>query len=554
MDLNFIPKQSQDKYVYYSPGVIVPVFEFIKNDNNTTTIHDIIDHLIDLGRLPKQNLYYKKYAPEYIQTYAKYFGNEQYMCCESEYYEFFKSISDKLTENDSCRNISTVKDDLLYLKSHDQIDIEKLITSGTNIVYTDNRYKVYAIKSYDSMRGLMCKTYSCFASEDTNCFKGYTELGAICYVIIDSNAEHKTQRCMMNLICKELEWDTWINSNGVHLLQDKYVTVDNDGNLKHTQPTELSIDSIKHIINTCKHHINSHYNEHHDVFTNNVVTDKIFFNTDLIRNRYNENLHYIKQSHNITLQQGIYKKILNKFSDLETNAIYNKIVSEYKNFNKAYFAKVPPSEVQIHGLWRFWLIDDKLDNIDIDGNLYRSSDFFPNTYKIIHDIDKSTEHQGVLSFGLSILKPNCFLNAHTGYFNNMPHNCVFRIHLPLDVPESDYDVCGLNLYENIKEPGWGPPITSITRKIVWQEQKLLVFDDSFKHEAWNKSAKSRAVLIIDYIDNNMLVNKLTARNPLTGEISNIRTLAKDWHQFFIDDLKTRNHIQEHVNEIKSTFN
>jgi hypothetical protein len=152
------------------------------------------------------------------------------------------------------------------------------------------------------------------------------------------------------------------------------------------------------------------------------------------------------------------------------------------------------------------------------------------------------------------LKPNCYLNAHTGYFNNMPHNCVFRLHLPIDVPTTEHAQCGLNLYESVDEPGWGPPTTEPTRNVIWKEQEMLVFDDSFKHDAWNYSDESRAVLIIDYLDNNKLVSRLTGRNPLTGEVSNVDTLAREWHNFFIDDLMSRNYVSNHVKEIERTSN
>lgn len=56
---------------------------------------------------------------------------------------------------------------------------------------------------------------------------------------------------------------------------------------------------------------------------------------------------------------------------------------------------------------------------------------------------------------------------------------VLRCHLPLIVPEGD---CAIRIGDE-------------TRK--WEEGKLMVFDDSFDHEAWNKSDAPRAVLMFD---------------------------------------------------------
>lgn len=80
--------------------------------------------------------------------------------------------------------------------------------------------------------------------------------------------------------------------------------------------------------------------------------------------------------------------------------------------------------------------------------------------------------------------------AHIALFSKLkagvhipPHNGLINTrlicHLPLVVPEN----CGsLRVGNDVRE---------------WQEGKLMVFDDSIEHEAWNKSSRDRVVLLFD---------------------------------------------------------
>lgn len=73
----------------------------------------------------------------------------------------------------------------------------------------------------------------------------------------------------------------------------------------------------------------------------------------------------------------------------------------------------------------------------------------------------------------SLLRPGARINAHNGVINTR-----LTCHLPLIVP-----------------PGCGFRVGNETRE--WQEGKLLIFDDTIEHEAWNDSAHDRVVLIFD---------------------------------------------------------
>ena len=59
-------------------------------------------------------------------------------------------------------------------------------------------------------------------------------------------------------------------------------------------------------------------------------------------------------------------------------------------------------------------------------------------------------------------------------------NARLRAHLPLVVPTDS------------------PPKIRVGDSILhWEEGKVMVFDDSFEHEVWNKSNETRIILIVD---------------------------------------------------------
>ena len=71
------------------------------------------------------------------------------------------------------------------------------------------------------------------------------------------------------------------------------------------------------------------------------------------------------------------------------------------------------------------------------------------------------------------LRPGARIPPHAGVMN-----ARLICHLPLIVPQPS-----------------GFRVGNETR--AWEEGKLLVFDDSIEHEAWNDSAEDRVVLIFD---------------------------------------------------------
>lgn len=93
----------------------------------------------------------------------------------------------------------------------------------------------------------------------------------------------------------------------------------------------------------------------------------------------------------------------------------------------------------------------------------------PKTAELIYSIPD------IISCDYSFLKPNTHIEPHKGYTR-----MVLRCHLPLVVPKGHQ--CHLRVGDETRE---------------WEEGKLMIFDDSFEHEAWNKSGKDRVVLMFD---------------------------------------------------------
>ncbi len=79
---------------------------------------------------------------------------------------------------------------------------------------------------------------------------------------------------------------------------------------------------------------------------------------------------------------------------------------------------------------------------------------------------------------LSILQPGKHIAAHFG-----PHKGVLRYHLGLRVPTTD-GRCAIRVDRETR---------------VWEEGRSLVFDDTFEHEAWNRSDAPRVVLFVDFL-------------------------------------------------------
>ena len=97
----------------------------------------------------------------------------------------------------------------------------------------------------------------------------------------------------------------------------------------------------------------------------------------------------------------------------------------------------------------------------------------PRTWEVMQQLPLPMIDQAGPSIMFSLLKPGTRIPAHTG-----THNTRLICHLPLIVP-----------------PDCGFRVGNETR--AWEVGKLIIFDDTIEHEAWNDSAEERVVLIFD---------------------------------------------------------
>jgi len=92
----------------------------------------------------------------------------------------------------------------------------------------------------------------------------------------------------------------------------------------------------------------------------------------------------------------------------------------------------------------------------------------PRTFALIHQIPE------IITAQFSLLLPQTHIQSHKGY-----SPAILRNHLPLIVPEGD---CAIKVGDETHR---------------WKKGELVVFDDSYEHEAWNNSDKTRVVLMFD---------------------------------------------------------
>ena len=99
---------------------------------------------------------------------------------------------------------------------------------------------------------------------------------------------------------------------------------------------------------------------------------------------------------------------------------------------------------------------------------------FPKTLKALEAADVVRVNGGTpIEMFLSRLKPGAHIPPHFGAANNR-----ITVHLPLIVPND----CTIRVGSEFH---------------TWREGELFAFDDSFEHEAWNRSTAERVVLIFE---------------------------------------------------------
>lgn len=105
----------------------------------------------------------------------------------------------------------------------------------------------------------------------------------------------------------------------------------------------------------------------------------------------------------------------------------------------------------------------------VEGNVAR----FPKTFAALQAAPLAHITTRAPSIHFSLLKPGARIEAHHGITNTR-----LICHFPLVIPPG----CGFRVGNEIRE---------------WEVGKLLVFDDTIEHEAWNDGDEDRIVLIFD---------------------------------------------------------
>jgi beta-hydroxylase len=99
----------------------------------------------------------------------------------------------------------------------------------------------------------------------------------------------------------------------------------------------------------------------------------------------------------------------------------------------------------------------------------------PRTYNVLKQCPEITLAM------FSILAPGKHIPPHVGFFRG-----VFRYHLGVIIPEGD-------VFIRVKG-----------HEYRWKEGESVLFDDTFRHEVWNKSDGRRVVLFVDVFRNESL--------------------------------------------------
>jgi len=131
----------------------------------------------------------------------------------------------------------------------------------------------------------------------------------------------------------------------------------------------------------------------------------------------------------------------------------------------------------------------------------------PATARLLREIP------GMTTAMFSILSPHKHIPPHGG-----PYKGVLRYHLGLMVPEPA-DQCGIRVGDDVRH---------------WREGGSLVFDDTWEHEAWNRTDGTRVVLFVDF------------KRPLAGaaKVLNEAVLKLIGFSPFIQDAKARHNAWE----------
>lgn len=129
----------------------------------------------------------------------------------------------------------------------------------------------------------------------------------------------------------------------------------------------------------------------------------------------------------------------------------------------------------------------------------------PNTSRVLESIQLCRIQDQAPEICFSVLAPGSHIMPHYGVTNTR-----LVMHLPLIVPAN----CALNVV------GLG--------EHAWREGELMMFDDTFQHEAWNHSKESRIVLLMDCWNPHLTENERIAVKHLFESITDLQQVERAW--------------------------
>lgn len=130
-------------------------------------------------------------------------------------------------------------------------------------------------------------------------------------------------------------------------------------------------------------------------------------------------------------------------------------------------AGTDPQKIRDNLGWRaYYLMQD-------GQTLIENAVHFPRTLAALRSAPLTQITGRAPSVLFSMLQPGAHIKPHTGFLNTR-----LICHLPLLVPPN----CALRVGNEVR---------------AWEKGRLMIFDDSIEHEAWNRSDQTRIVMIFD---------------------------------------------------------
>jgi aspartate beta-hydroxylase len=127
----------------------------------------------------------------------------------------------------------------------------------------------------------------------------------------------------------------------------------------------------------------------------------------------------------------------------------------------------------------------------------------PRTSAVLESIELCRIRDEAPEILFSVLRPGSHIKPHHGV-----SNIRLVMHLPLVVPPG----CALSVVDHGEH--------------AWQEGRLMMFDDTYLHEAWNRSDRTRLILLMDCWNPHLSGAEKSALKAIVEAISGLRLATR----------------------------